>query len=120
MSYKSTAIKKVRTQKTKGKEFNVKKNINITIKSGEVIIGTNRVLKEMRHNKFKLIILADNCPDNIEKQIRYNNSLLDDPIFIYKFNQSSWELGLACGKPFMVASLGIYDEGDSDILQIIK
>lgn len=114
-------VSKYKTErKKKEKEFDVKKNINITVKSGKVIIGSKRTIQEMRLNKFKIIILSDNCPANIENKIRYQNSLLDDPIFIYKFNQSSWELGLACGKPFMVSTLGVYDEGDSDLLQLIK
>jgi large subunit ribosomal protein L30e len=120
MSSKSSALRDTTTRRKKKKEFDVKKNINIAVKSGNVVIGSNKILKAMRQERFKMIILAENCPVNIKKKIINNNSLLDDPIFIHTFNQSSWELGLACGKPFMVASLGIFDEGDSDILALIK
>lgn len=120
MSTKSFVSKYKTERKRKEKEFDVRKNVNIAVKSGKVIIGSKRTIQEIRLHRFKMIILADNCPSNIENKIKYQNSLLDDPIFIYKFNQSSWELGLACGKPFMVSTLGVYDEGDSDLLQLIK
>jgi large subunit ribosomal protein L30e len=120
MSTKNFIARTKPERKKKQKEFDIKKNINIAVKSGKVIIGSKRTIQEMRHKKFKMIILADNCPAHIENKINYYNSLLKDPIYIHKFYQSSWELGLACGKPFMVASLGLYDEGDSDLLRLMK
>jgi len=120
MATKSSVSKVKPERKKKEKEFDVKKNINIAVKSGNVVIGSKRTIQEMRHKSFKMILLADNCPVNIKNKIIYQNTLLEDPISIYEFNQSSWELGLACGKPFMVATLGVYDEGDSDLFKLIK
>jgi ribosomal protein L30E len=42
------------------------------------------------------------------KQIRQNHT----------YKGSSWELGLAMGKPYMISVIGINDFGDSDLMSL--
>jgi large subunit ribosomal protein L30e len=102
----------------KKKVFDVDTNIKVAFKTGEIIHGKNEVLKNLRENKYKMIIVANNCPQDILSEINHYNNLLDDDMFIYKYRGSSWDLGLALAKPYMISILGIYDYGDSALEQL--
>jgi large subunit ribosomal protein L30e len=43
---------------------------------------------------------------------------MDNSIFIHKYKGSSWDLGLAMGKPYMISVIGVNDFGDSDLLSL--
>ncbi len=102
----------------KKKVFDVDTNIKVAFKTGEIIHGKNQVLRKLRENKYKMIIVANNCPQEILSEINYYNNLLEDEMFIYKYKGSSWDLGLALAKPYMISILGIYDYGDSALEQL--
>jgi len=102
----------------KKKAFDIDTNIKVAYKTGNIIYGKNQVLKSLRQKRFKMVLIAQNCPKELEEQLSYYNSLLKDPIYIHKYPGSSWNLGLACAKPYMISVIGIFDEGDSDILSL--
>ncbi|MFX0011218.1 MAG: hypothetical protein ACFE9R_12950, partial [Candidatus Hermodarchaeota archaeon] len=54
----------------------------------------------------------------LETQLRYYNSLINNRTFIHKYKGSSWDLGLAMGKPYMISVIGINDFGDSDLTSL--
>ncbi len=104
----------------KVKEFDINKAIKVSYKTGKIIYSKNRVLKYLRQNLFKMLIISKNCPSDFEDQLNYFNSLLQqkDRIHIHKYKGSSWDLGLALAKPYMISVIGINDPGDSDILSL--
>jgi large subunit ribosomal protein L30e len=65
-----------------------------------------------------MIIIANNCPTELEKQLNYYVSLMKDKTYIHRYKGSSWDLGLACAKPYMISIIGVVQEGDSDILTL--
>lgn len=65
------------------------------------IIGAKLTLKSVKSGKVKAAILASNCPTSTKKKLKSAS------IDIFKFKGSSRELGLACGKPFTVAVVGL-------------
>jgi large subunit ribosomal protein L30e len=65
-----------------------------------------------------MIIIANNCPTELEKQLNYYVSLMKDKIYLYRYKGSSWDLGLACAKPYMISIIGVVQEGDSEILTL--
>jgi large subunit ribosomal protein L30e len=108
----------VDTSRKKVKEFDINTNIKVAYKTGKIIYGKKQILREVRRNPFKMIIIANNCPKVLENQLNYYNTLLKNGIFIYRYNGSSWDLGLACGKPYMISMLGVIDPGDSELLSL--
>jgi len=102
----------------KVKEFDVDTNIKVAYKTGKLIFGKTQVLKQLRQNPFKMIIIANNCPAELETQLNYYNSLINNNIFLHKYKGSSWDLGLAMGKPYMISVIGINDFGDSDLMTL--
>jgi len=119
MARKSKKISEsIDLSRKKVKEFDIDTNIKVAYKTGKMIYGKTQVLRQLRQDPFKMIIIANNCPEEYETQLRYYNSLINNRIFIHKYQGSSWELGLAMGKPYMISVIGINDFGDSDLLTL--
>jgi large subunit ribosomal protein L30e len=102
----------------KTKEFDIDTNIKVAYKTGKVVYGADEVLRQLRHNSFKMLITSNNCPAELESELKYLNSLMKESIFIHKYKGSSWDLGLAMGKPYMISLIGINDFGDSDLTKL--
>jgi len=100
------------------KEFDVDTNIKVAYKTGKMIFGKTQVLRQLRQDPFKMIIIANNCPAELEAQLNYYNSLTKKNVYIHKYKGSSWELGLAMGKPYMISVIGINNFGDSDLITL--
>ncbi|RLG93028.1 50S ribosomal protein L30e [Candidatus Bathyarchaeota archaeon] len=98
--------------------INIDKAIATAVKTGKVLFGANHAIRSAKTGKAKLIVVAENCPSNVKSDIEYYCKLSNVPIIIYK--GTSIDLGLLCGKPFVVSALTIRDPGDSDILKILK
>jgi large subunit ribosomal protein L30e len=99
----------------KEKVFDVETNLKVAMETGDVLYGKNTVLKHLRQNKAEMLITANNVPYELMSELRHMNNLLDDEIFIYQYNGSSWDLGLALGNPYMVSIVAILDYGDSEL-----
>ena len=111
-------VEKLDLSRKKKKEFDVDTNLKVAMKTGKFIYGKNQVLKHLRNESFKMIIIANNCPTELEKQLNYYVSFMKDKIYIHRYKGSSWDLGLACAKPYMISIIGVVQEGDSDILTL--
>lgn len=119
MARKSKKISEsIDLSRKKVKEFDVNINIKVAYNTGKMLYGKAQVLKQVRQDPFKMIIIANNCPDELVTQLRYYNSLINNRIFIHRYKGSSWELGLAMGKPYMISVIGINDFGDSDLMTL--
>ena len=90
----------------------------MAIKTGKVRFGSKEAIKALKHGKAKMVIIAANAPKEIKDDILYYAKLSKIPVYI--FQGTSVELGTICGKPFMVAAITIYDEGDSRILEFAE
>ena len=114
-----TVIDKVDLSRKKVKEFDVDTNIKVAYKTGKIMYGRKQVLKGLRReNYYKMLIVSNNCPIELLNQLNYYNSLLKDKVFLYKYRGSSWDLGLACAKPYMISVIGVIDFGDSDLISL--
>ncbi|MHC1610920.1 MAG: 50S ribosomal protein L30e [Candidatus Methanospirareceae archaeon] len=89
------------------------------LNSGKVLIGSKEARKAFMRGEAKIIIHASNCPEKIKKWFEDGDRGGDEGVTIYEYPANSLELGLACGKPYPVASLCITDTGDSEILRLL-
>ncbi|OYT40041.1 MAG: 50S ribosomal protein L30e [Desulfurococcales archaeon ex4484_58] len=92
--------------------------LQMTIKTGQVVLGTKRTLKLVLHGKAKLVIIAANAPPEIKNDFKYYAKLSNIPVYI--FPGTNIELGTIAGKPFGVSVMAVIDPGQSNILEIIK
>ncbi len=94
------------------------KAIATTVKTGKVMLGGNNAVKAAKLGRGKLIVVASNCPRSIMEDISYYSKLSGIPVVIYK--GTSIDLGMMCGKSFMVSALTVREPGDSDILKAVR
>ena len=86
------------------------------IKTGKYYLGTKQTIKALKLGKAKLVVMAENTPPEIRKQVEYYARLSNTPVIVYK--GTSVDLGLAIGKPFRVSLIAVIDEGSSRILDL--
>ena len=96
--------------------IDVDKAIGTAVKTGKVILGANEAVNNAQSGKARLIVIAANCPAQARDDIEYYGKLSGVNIVVYK--GTSIDLGMACGKPFMVSALSVKEPGDSDILKL--
>ncbi|GAB4314862.1 MAG: 50S ribosomal protein L30e [Methanobacteriaceae archaeon] len=97
--------------------MDVDRGIRVAVDTGNVTLGSDKSIQELKLGKGKLVIIADNSPEDIKEDVIYYSKLSD--ISVYEYNGTSVELGSVCGKPFSVATLIIKDPGDSNILEVM-
>ncbi|MEM5766411.1 MAG: 50S ribosomal protein L30e [Candidatus Aenigmatarchaeota archaeon] len=74
-------------------------------KAGNVILGYKQSKKFIKLNKAKLVVIANNLPEKMKKEIEYNTKIAGIKMEI--FSKGSKELGVLCGKPYPVGVLVI-------------
>lgn len=91
------------------------RELKSAIATGKVYLGFEETKKALKNGSIKLVITANNIPDEMESAIsKYKR------IARYSFSGSNHDLGSLCGKPFPVAVLGIEDPGDSNIMKLTE
>lgn len=75
------------------------------LKSGNVIIGTERAIKNIRLGRVQKILVSSNCPEGVEKDINYYASLSN--MEIHKLEYPNDELGVICKRPFSISVLAL-------------
>ena len=75
------------------------------IKSGDIIIGTEMSLKNLKLGRIKQVLLSSNCPDKVEKDINYYAGLSNAEV--HKLEYPNDELGVICKKPFSISVLAL-------------
>jgi len=109
-----------KTKKSVVELADVNRELKKVVDSGKILIGSKETMKALRRKEAKLIIYASNCPEEIKKVFAERDEKGNGDITIYDYPAKSLELGLACGKPYPIASLCIIDPGDSDILRLLS
>ena len=78
--------------------------IKSALETKKLILGTERVLKELKRGNLSKIFLSSNCPENIMDDINYYVSL--NEIQVISLDMHNEDLGIVCKKPFAVSVLG--------------
>ncbi len=95
----------------------INRELQKVVNSGKMLIGARETMKALEGKEPKLVIYASNCPERIKGD--FKDMCKDSGIAIYEYPANNSELGLACGKPYSIASLCVIDVGGSEILQLL-
>jgi len=76
-----------------------------SLRENKVFIGSKQTIKNLKLKNVKSVIIANNCPENIKKDINYYAKL--SGVKVESFDGTARQLGTFCGKPFPIASLAI-------------
>ena len=111
-------------KKVSGKKAieSINSKLQLVMKSGKSTLGYKSVLKAIRSQKAKLVIISNNCPTLTKCQIEYyamlSSSKETGACKIKLYSGDNNDLGTACGKFFRVSMVAVTDGGDSDILNM--
>jgi large subunit ribosomal protein L30e len=94
--------------------INIDRALRSSIKTGKVVLGSNRTVEIGSSGQAKLVICATDCPTDVRMQLES----MDVPV--YGFEGMGKDLGSACGKPFSVATLAVIEPGDSEIMALLR
>lgn len=98
--------------------MDINRSIRIAVDTGKVAYGVESAKKALMTKQAKLVIIANNTPQDIKEDINRYAELSEVPIL--EFSGSSLDLGAICGRPHFVATLTVYEMGDSDIIKAVK
>ncbi|BDZ67604.1 50S ribosomal protein L30e [Methanobacterium ferruginis] len=97
--------------------MDVERGIRVAVDTGNVTLGSSKTIQALKLGKGKLVIMAENCPQEVSEDVMQYSKLSEIPV--YTFQGTSVDLGSICGKPFTVATMVVNDPGDSTILEIV-
>jgi len=95
----------------------LRRHLEVITRTGKLILGFRQTYLSILQRKSKLVILAGNCPPNLEKEIRIACNMAGVPIL--KTRIQGKELGFMAGKPFSAAAISVIDPGNSNLLEIV-
>jgi ribosomal protein L30E len=75
------------------------------VKSKKIVLGYRNSIKFIKLKTPKLIVISNNLPESLKKEIEQNAKV--GKMKIETFNGTSKELGTFCGKPFPVSAFVI-------------
>jgi large subunit ribosomal protein L30e len=85
--------------------MNVQEEVQTAVKNNRAVLGYRRSIKFIKLNAPKLIVISDNLPEKMKKEIEHNANV--SGMKVETFNGTSKELGIICSKPFPVSALVI-------------
>lgn len=80
-------------------------DVQQAVKAKRALLGYRESIKFLKAGMPGKIVVAANAPDSVKKEIEHNAKLAN--VGVETFSGSSKELGVLCGKPFVVTVLTI-------------
>jgi large subunit ribosomal protein L30e len=94
--------------------INIDRALRSSIRTGKVVLGSNRTVEAGLNGQAKLIICAEDCPHDVRAQL----DSIDLPL--YGYQGMGKDLGSPCGRPFSVATLAVIEPGESEIMALLR
>jgi len=79
------------------------------IKTKNLVIGTERTIKNLKLNKVDKVIISSNCDESVQNDLNYYANLSKAETI--NVDYSNEELGVICKKPFSISVLSILNGG---------
>lgn len=94
----------------------VNKALKDVSKKGRISLGEKQTKTAIQKGTAKLVVMANNCPSSHTIAALANEQKV--PVFNYA--STGVELGYTCGKNYAVSCFAVLEEGESNILQLVK
>ena len=73
------------------------------LKAGNVVMGTERTMKNLKLGRVQKVLVSSNCPAGIENDLNYYAGLSGAEL--HKLDFPNEELSIICKKPFTISVL---------------
>ncbi len=80
------------------------------LKGENVIIGTQRTMKELKRGAIEKVFLTSNCPSSVEQDIDHYTKI--GSVEKIKIPIPNSELGVICKKPFSISVVSLLKGGE--------
>ncbi len=94
------------------------KEIRRAVDTGKISFGYKECKKNILAGNGKLIIICNNIQKFEKENLEYLAQVEGKKI--YAFEDNGLVLGSVCGKPFVVSTMLVIDEGKSKVLDLVK
>ncbi len=94
----------------------VNKALKDVAKKGTIILGEKQTKSAIQKGTAKLVVMAKNCPTANTITTLAN----DKKVPLFNYTSTGVELGYTCGKNYAVSCFAVLEEGESNILQLVK
>jgi large subunit ribosomal protein L30e len=81
------------------------KDLKKYLKSEKLVLGTQRVLKNLKTSKLQKVFVSANCPSNVLEDLHKYSKVSKTELV--KLDVPNNELGVLCKKPFAVSVIGL-------------
>jgi len=98
--------------------IDLNRQLKILMRTGKFSIGTSEAIESARSGRAKIILLSSNCPEPERSDISQYAKISE--VHLHVCDTSGVDLAAACGKPYPVSAISVYEPGDSEILQLVK
>ncbi len=92
------------------------KEIRRAVDTGKVLFGARESLYALKHGEGQLVVITSTSPPLSTEEMNHIAQLSTIPVYVFEGNGQ--ELGSVCGKPFVISTLLVLDEGKSKVLQL--
>jgi large subunit ribosomal protein L30e len=75
------------------------------VQSSKLVIGTDEVIKLLKHNKVAKVFAASNCPKSVKEDLKHYSSMAECELL--ELAVPNDELGILCKKPFSISVVGV-------------
>lgn len=96
----------------------LKNELGLVVKTGKAALGSNKTIHALLTGNPQSVVLSSNCPKKSNERIRYYCRIANVQCIVS--DESSIEVGSACGRPYPISSLAVLERGDSRILETVK
>ncbi len=96
----------------------LKRHLEVIARTGKMTLGFRQSYLSILHRKSKLVILANNCPPSLEREVIIACKMTGTPYL--KVDVPGTELGYMAGKPFSAVIISVLDPGSSNIIDEIS
>jgi large subunit ribosomal protein L30e len=80
-------------------------DVQSAVKQGKAVIGYRRSLKEIKSGSPELVVIANNIPEEMKKNVEQNAKV--SKLAVKTFDGTSVQLGVICGKSFPISMIAI-------------
>lgn len=91
--------------------------IPVILRTGKCVLGSKETYVAVKTRKAKLAIIAKNTRRDLRERILEAAERRKIPVLV--FDGSSVELGIVCGKPYVVSALAVLDFGMSRLKKVV-
>lgn len=75
------------------------------LKKKSLVLGTERVMKELKKGNLAKVFLTKNTPENVRSDANHYGKLTETEVVNLRYNNE--EFGEICKKPFSISVLGL-------------